>query len=101
MNERYRNLLVAGKAMAQTFLANSAARLRPIEWASGVAAGVAAVDVLAEREPPDDGGHGEADEHAQRRDALRLSRPARSARLAGSSGSRVSLPNVPYLRHML
>ena len=37
------NLLVAGKTMAQSFLANSATRLHPIEWSSGTAAGVAAV----------------------------------------------------------
>jgi ATP-dependent protease ClpP protease subunit len=42
-------LLVAGKAMAQTFLANSATRLHPIEWASGVAAGVAAADMARHR----------------------------------------------------
>lgn len=35
------NLLVAGKTMAQSFLANSATRLHPIEWSSGTAAGVA------------------------------------------------------------
>lgn len=37
------NLLVAGKTMAMTFYANSAARLHPAEWSSGVAAGAAAV----------------------------------------------------------
>ena len=36
------NLLVAGKTMAQSFSANAATRLHPIEWASGVAAGAAA-----------------------------------------------------------
>lgn len=36
------NLLVAGKTMAQSFVANSATRLHPIEWSSGTAAGVAA-----------------------------------------------------------
>ena len=36
------NLLVSGKTMAQTFLANAATRLHPSEWTSGVAAGVAA-----------------------------------------------------------
>jgi hypothetical protein len=41
-NEKYGNLLVAGKTMAQSFLANSATRLHPIEWSSGTAAGVAA-----------------------------------------------------------
>lgn len=44
-NESYGNLLVAGKTMAQGFLANSATRLHPIEWSSGVAAGVAAADM--------------------------------------------------------
>jgi hypothetical protein len=36
------NLLVAGKTMAQSFAANSATRLHPIEWSTGTAAGVAA-----------------------------------------------------------
>ena len=35
------NLLVAGKTMAQTFAANSATRLHPVEFSTGVAAGVA------------------------------------------------------------
>lgn len=37
------NLLVAGKGMAQSFLANAATRLHPTEYSSGVAAGAAAV----------------------------------------------------------
>lgn len=41
-NQRLENLLVAGKTMAQSFLANSATRLHPIEWSTGTAAGVAA-----------------------------------------------------------
>jgi hypothetical protein len=41
-NDRFENLLVAGKTMAQSFLANSATRLHPIEWSTGTAAGVAA-----------------------------------------------------------
>ena len=41
-NERFGNLLVAGKTMAQSFLANAATRLHPIEWSTGTAAGVAA-----------------------------------------------------------
>jgi hypothetical protein len=45
-NERFDNLLVAGKTMAQTFLANSATRLHPIEWSSGTAAGVMAADMV-------------------------------------------------------
>jgi uncharacterized lipoprotein YddW (UPF0748 family) len=36
------NLLVAGKSMAQTFLANAATRLHPTEFTSGCAAGAAA-----------------------------------------------------------
>lgn len=41
-NSKLENLLVAGKTMAQSFLANSATRLHPIEWSTGTAAGVAA-----------------------------------------------------------
>jgi hypothetical protein len=41
------NLLVAGKTMAQSFLANSATRLHPIEWSTGTAAGVAAAHMAA------------------------------------------------------
>ncbi len=41
-NNQLDNFLVAGKTMAQSFLANSATRLHPIEWSSGTAAGVAA-----------------------------------------------------------
>ncbi|HEX6963864.1 MAG TPA: FAD-dependent oxidoreductase [Lacipirellula sp.] len=41
-NRQFKNLLVAGKTMAQSFLANSATRLHPIEWSSGAAGGVAA-----------------------------------------------------------
>lgn len=44
-NEKFGNLLVAGKTMAQSFLANAATRLHPIEWSSGTAAGVAAADM--------------------------------------------------------
>ena len=40
------NLLVAGKTMAQSFFFNSASRLHPGEWSSGVAAGGAAVLML-------------------------------------------------------
>ena len=42
------NLLLAGKAIAQTFYANSATRLHPSEWSTGVAAGAAAV-LMAQR----------------------------------------------------
>lgn len=41
-NKAFDNLLVAGKTMAQSFHANAATRLHPIEWHSGVAAGAAA-----------------------------------------------------------
>ena len=41
-NRDFNNLLVAGKTMAQSFMANSATRLHPIEWSTGTAAGVAA-----------------------------------------------------------
>jgi len=43
------NLLVAGKTMAQSFLANSATRLHPIEWSTGTAAGVAAAHMAKAR----------------------------------------------------
>jgi hypothetical protein len=36
------NMLVPGKGMAQSFLANAATRLHPTEWSTGVAAGAAA-----------------------------------------------------------
>jgi hypothetical protein len=36
------NILVPGKSMAQSFLANAATRLHPTEWSTGVAAGAAA-----------------------------------------------------------
>lgn len=39
------NTLVAGKTMAQSFLANSATRLHPIEWSSGTACGIAAAEM--------------------------------------------------------
>ena len=41
-NDGADNLLVCGKTMATTFSANSATRLHPVEWSSGVAAGAAA-----------------------------------------------------------
>ena len=41
------NLLVAGKSMATSFLTQSVTRLHPNEWASGTAAGVAAVVMSA------------------------------------------------------
>lgn len=43
------NLLVAGKTMATTFLANEATRLHPSEWSSGVAAGAAASIMVREQ----------------------------------------------------
>jgi hypothetical protein len=36
------NLIVAGKTMATSFLVNAAARVHPVEWASGAAAGATA-----------------------------------------------------------
>eukprot|EP00039_Didymoeca_costata_P022100 m.346114 g.346114 ORF g.346114 m.346114 type:complete len:609 (+) comp28152_c0_seq1:154-1980(+) len=41
------NILVAGKSMATSFFTNSVTRLHPNEWASGTAAGVAAVMMSA------------------------------------------------------
>ena len=41
-NRDVNNLLVAGKTMAQSFLANAATRVHPIEWSSGTAAGASA-----------------------------------------------------------
>jgi hypothetical protein len=43
------NLLVAGKTMAQSTLANTATRLHPTEWNTGIAAGVAAALMHRER----------------------------------------------------
>jgi hypothetical protein len=48
-HQHLENLLTAGKTMAQSFLANSATRLHPIEWSSGTAAGVAAAWMSRER----------------------------------------------------
>jgi hypothetical protein len=42
-SKNVRNLLAAGKNMAASYVTNSAYRLHPIEWASGTAAGAAAV----------------------------------------------------------
>ena len=44
-SESHDNLLVAGKTMAQSFMANAATRLHPIEWSTGTAAGIAAADM--------------------------------------------------------
>ena len=41
------NLLLAGKVMSQSFLANAATRLHPTEWSSGTAAGAAAALMIA------------------------------------------------------
>ncbi len=41
------NLLVAGKTMAQSFIANAATRLQPIEWSSGIGAGASAAHMVA------------------------------------------------------
>jgi hypothetical protein len=40
------NLLVSGKSMAQTYLANAVTRLHPTEWSTGTAAGAAAALML-------------------------------------------------------
>ncbi len=48
-NDGVGNLLVAGKTMAQSFLANSATRLHPTEWSTGTAAGVAAAMMSREQ----------------------------------------------------
>ncbi len=45
-NRDVENLLVAGKTMAQSFVANAATRLQPIEWSSGVGAGAAAAHMV-------------------------------------------------------
>lgn len=47
-SQSFGNLLVAGKTMAQTFHANAATRLHPVEWHSGTAAGVAAAMMVEE-----------------------------------------------------
>jgi len=41
-NRNFGNLLVGGKTMAQSFMANSASRVHPVEFSSGIAAGAAA-----------------------------------------------------------
>jgi hypothetical protein len=41
-NKKIRNLIVSGKNIAQSFVANAGTRLHPIEWALGVASGAAA-----------------------------------------------------------
>ena len=41
------NVFLAGKTMAQTQAANAGTRLQPVEWAMGVAAGVAAAHAVA------------------------------------------------------
>jgi hypothetical protein len=48
-NRDVENLLVTGKTMAQSFLANSATRLQPIEFSSGVGAGAAAAVMTQNR----------------------------------------------------
>lgn len=48
-NRDFDNLLVAGKTMAQTFVVNAATRLHPVEWHSGVAAGVSAALMVRSR----------------------------------------------------
>ncbi|NJD19077.1 MAG: FAD-dependent oxidoreductase, partial [Gemmatimonadetes bacterium] len=43
------NLLVAGRTMAQSWVANGATRLHPEEWTTGLAAGVAAAAMARDR----------------------------------------------------
>lgn len=45
-NRKVENLLVAGKTMAQSFQANAAIRLHPIEYSSGIGAGAAAATMV-------------------------------------------------------
>jgi hypothetical protein len=45
-NKSVDNLLVAGKTMAQSFQANAAIRLHPIEFSSGIGAGAAAATMV-------------------------------------------------------
>ncbi|KAL3831763.1 hypothetical protein ACJMK2_023470, partial [Sinanodonta woodiana] len=45
-NRQFGNLLVAGKTMAQTFMANAATRTHPTEFVTGEAAGTAAILML-------------------------------------------------------
>ncbi len=45
-NRDVENLLVAGKTMAQSFVANAATRLQPIEWTTGIGAGAAAAHMV-------------------------------------------------------
>ncbi|MBI5532043.1 MAG: FAD-dependent oxidoreductase [Deltaproteobacteria bacterium] len=46
-NRDVANLLVAGKTMAQSFRANAAIRLHPIEFSSGIGAGAAAATMVS------------------------------------------------------
>jgi hypothetical protein len=55
-SQNRRNLLVAGKTMAQSFLVNSATRLHPIEWSTGVGAGVSAAYLAVNAKGSDFGG---------------------------------------------
>jgi hypothetical protein len=45
-NNKIPNVLIPGKGMAQSFLANAATRLHPIEWVTGTAAGAASILML-------------------------------------------------------
>jgi hypothetical protein len=46
-NAKVRNLVVAGLAMAQSYMVNSALRMHPIEWSTGTSAGVVAAFMKA------------------------------------------------------
>lgn len=48
------NLIIPGKGMAQTFLANAGTRLHPTEWSTGVAAGAAAFIMATENKSTSD-----------------------------------------------
>jgi len=48
-NRDVANLLVAGKTMAQSFKANAAIRLHPIEYSTGIGAGAAAASMIAQQ----------------------------------------------------
>ena len=48
------NLVIPGKGMAQTFLANAGTRLHPTEWSTGVAAGAAAYIMATENKSTSD-----------------------------------------------
>jgi hypothetical protein len=72
-NEQIVNLLIPGKGMSQSFLANAATRLHPTEWSTGVAAGAAAYMMIAQGEAlvPKSGGQGNSEVKATTADVYR------------------------------